>query len=214
MAAAVDYRIARKRMVEEQLRSRKIADDRVLGAFLDIPRHLFVDPAVRVRAYEDNSFPIGYEQTISQPYTIAFMLQSLEIESRHRVLEIGTGSGYQSALLSLLAREVYTIELITPLARKAEETLRKVKTGKIRLKAGDGSEGWRGYAPFDRIIVAAVMRERPLALLDQLCDGGKLIAPLAAGTEYLVLYSRENGHIQEKRLQKCAFVPLRKGMAK
>ena len=214
MAAAIDYRIARKRMVVEQLRSRKIADDRVLAAFLDIPRHLFVDPAVRVRAYGDSSFPIGYEQTISQPYTIAFMLQSLEIESRHRVLEIGTGSGYQSALLSLLAKEVYTIERIIPLARKAEETLRKVKTGKIRLKAGDGSEGWRGYAPFDRIIVAAVMQNRPLALLDQLCDGGKLIAPLAVGTEYLVLYSRENGHIQEKRLQKCAFVPLKKGVAK
>ena len=98
-----------------------------LGAFLDIPRHLFVDPAVRARAYEDSSFPIGYEQTISQPYTIAFMLQSLKIESRHRVLEIGTGSGYQSALLSLLAKEVYTIERITSLARKAENTLRKVR---------------------------------------------------------------------------------------
>lgn len=213
MAALTDYRIARKRMVVEQLKSRGIDDNRVLGTFLDIPRHLFVDQAVRARAYEDSSFPIGYEQTISQPYTIAFMLQSLEIAPKHRVLEIGTGSGYQSALLSLLAREVYTIERIVPLARKAEETLRKLKTGKIRLKAGDGSEGWKGYAPFDRIIVAAVMQERPLALLDQLCDGGKLIAPLAAGGEYLMLYSRENGHITEKRLQKCAFVPLMKGVA-
>jgi protein-L-isoaspartate(D-aspartate) O-methyltransferase len=214
MAAAIDYRIARKRMVLEQLKSRGIDDSRILRAFLGVPRHLFVDPAVRHRAYDDSSFPIGYEQTISQPYTIAFMLQALELEPRHRVLEIGTGSGYQSALLSILAKEVYTIERITPLARKAEETLRKVKTGKIRLKAGDGSEGWRVYAPFDRIIVAAAMRERPSALLEQLREGGKLIAPLADRTERLVLYSRENGHIQERHLQQCAFVPLKKGVAR
>jgi protein-L-isoaspartate(D-aspartate) O-methyltransferase len=212
MAAMMDYRIARKRMVNEQLRSRGIEDDRVLGAFLEVPRHLFVDPAVRSRAYEDSSFPIGYDQTISQPYTIAFMLQSLEIEPKHRVLEIGTGSGYQSALLSRLAREVYTIERVKPLARKAEETLRAIRTGMIRLKAGDGSRGWASYAPFDRIIVAAVMRERPAALLGQLCDDGKLIAPLAADEEYIVLYSRANGRVSERRLKKCAFVPLEKGV--
>lgn len=209
----IDYRIARRRMVSEQLVPRGISDERVLGAFLEIPRHLFVDPAVGARAYEDSSFPIGFDQTISQPFTIAFMLQALEIGPDHRVLEVGTGSGYQSALLSLLAKETYTIERIKPLAIKAEETLRMVRTGKIRLKTGDGSKGWESYAPFDRIIVAAVAKERPVHLISQLCDEGRLIAPFAADEEYLVLYSRNNGNITEKRLQRCAFVPLKKGVA-
>jgi protein-L-isoaspartate(D-aspartate) O-methyltransferase len=212
MAARVDYRIARRRMVVEQLQARGIADRRVLNAFIQVPRHLFVDPAVGSRAYDDCSFPIGYDQTISQPYTIAFMVQSLAIAENHRVLEIGTGSGYQSTILSILACEVYTIERITQLARKAEKVLRRVGAGRIRLKVGDGVNGWESYAPFDRIIVSAAMPGNPETLLTQLADGGRLIAPIAGDSEYIMLFSRENGHLSEQRLRRCAFVPLKSGV--
>lgn len=212
METTIDYRIARRRMVAEQLRPRGITEERLLEAFLKVPRHLFIDPALGGRAYDDCSFPIGYDQTISQPFTIAFMIQALGIESGDRVLEIGTGSGYQSAILSLLAKEVYSIERITPLARKAEEVLRTIETGRIRLKVGDGSKGWKGYAPFDRIIVAAVTSNEPDTLLSQLTPEGKLIAPIADSAEHIMLFSRRNGRFEKKRLKRCAFVPLKKGV--
>jgi protein-L-isoaspartate(D-aspartate) O-methyltransferase len=212
MAARIDYRIARRRMVVEQLRSRGILDRRVLKAFLQVPRHLFVDPGLGSRAYEDCSFPIGYDQTISQPYTIAFMVQSLEIEPDDRILEIGTGSGYQSAILSLLGREVYSIERITALASKAEKVLRRVVSNRICLKVDDGSKGWSHYAPFERIIVSAAMPGNPDALLAQLADGGKLVAPIASDSEFIMLFSRANGRLSERRLQRCAFVPLKTGV--
>jgi protein-L-isoaspartate(D-aspartate) O-methyltransferase len=212
METAIDYRIARRRMVEEQLVPRGITDDRILEAFLTVPRHLFIDPALGRRAYDDCSFPIGYDQTISQPFTIAFMVQSLEIGPRDRVLEIGTGSGYQSAILSLLAKEVYSIERITPLAKKAENALRSIRTGRIRLKVGDGSKGWKGYAPFDRIIVSAVTDDKPDDLLSQLTPEGKLIVPIADSSEHIMLFTRRNGCISNRRLKRCAFVPLKRGV--
>ncbi len=212
MEATIDYRIARRRMVEEQLAARGITDARLLDAFLNVPRHLFIDPALARRAYDDCSFPIGYDQTISQPFTIAFMIQALEVGPDDRVLEIGTGSGYQSAILSLLAREVYSIERITPLARKAEDALRRVTTGRIRLRVGDGSMGWRGYAPFDRIIVSAVASDRPRTLLSQLTPEGKLIAPIAGGSEHIMLFTRRNGRFSKRKLKRCAFVPLKGGV--
>jgi protein-L-isoaspartate(D-aspartate) O-methyltransferase len=212
MARTLDYRIARRRMVAEQLRPRGIREERILDAFLKVPRHLFIDPALGGRAYDDCSFPIGYDQTISQPFTIAFMIQALGIEPGNRVLEIGTGSGYQSALLSLLAKEVYSIERITPLARKAEAVLRSIETGRIRLKVGDGSKGWRGYSPFDRIIVSAVTSSDPDTLLSQLTPEGKLIVPMAESTEHIMLFTRKNGRFTKKRLKRCAFVPLKKGV--
>ena len=212
MDTTIDYRIARRRMVMEQLRARGISDDHLLEAFLSVPRHLFVDPALGSRAYDDCSFPIGYDQTISQPFTIAFMIQALEIGQDDRVLEIGTGSGYQSAILSVLAKEVYSIERITPLARKAEEALLSIKTGRIRLKVGDGSKGWKGYAPFDRIIVSAVTSNDPDVLLSQLTPAGRLIAPIVEGSEHIMLFTRRNGRFTKKRLKRCAFVPLKKGV--
>jgi len=212
METALGYRIARRRMVMEQLRPRGITEDRLLEAFLSVPRHLFIDPALGSRAYDDCSFPIGHDQTISQPFTIAFMVQALEIGPDDRVLEIGTGSGYQSAILSLLAKEVYSIERITPLARKAEEVLRSIRTGRIRLKVGDGSKGWKGYAPFDRIIVSAVTSNEPDALLSQLTPEGKLIAPIADSSEYIMLFTRRNGRFAKRRLKRCAFVPLKRGV--
>lgn len=212
METTLDYRIARRRMVMEQLRPRGITEDRLLEAFLSVPRHLFIDPALGSRAYDDCSFPIGHDQTISQPFTIAFMIQALEIGSYDRVLEIGTGSGYQSAILSLLAKEVYSVERITPLARKAEEVLRSIRTGRIRLKVGDGSKGWKGYAPFDRIIVSAVTSNAPDTLLSQLTPEGKLIAPIADNSEYIMLFTRRNGRFAKRRLRRCAFVPLKRGV--
>ena len=212
METAIDYRIARRRMVEEQLMPRGITDQRILDAFLAVPRHLFIDPALGKRAYDDCSFPIGYDQTISQPFTIAFMVQALEIGPEDRVLEIGTGSGYQSAILSLLAKEVYSIERITSLAEKAGNALRSMRTGRIRLKVGDGSKGWKGYAPFDRIIVSAATADKPDLLLSQLTPEGKLIVPIAEGPEHIMLFTRRNGSITERRLKRCAFVPLKRGV--
>ncbi len=198
-------------MVTEQLQARGIVDRRVLKAFLTVPRHLFVDPALASRAYDDCSFPIGYEQTISQPYTIAFMIQSLEVDRRCRVLEIGTGSGYQTAILSRLARDVFSIERLAPLLKKAEAVLSRIPTGSIRVKIGDGALGWKSYAPFDSIIVSAASAERPVRLLDQLAENGRLIAPISESSENIVLFTKEHGAIKEQRLARCAFVPLMKG---
>ena len=209
---SVDYAIARRRMVREQLADRGISDKRILGAFLEVPRHMFLDPAIGARAYDDCSFPIGYSQTISLPFTQALMMQHLEIGPDDRILEVGTGSGYQTAILSLLGREVYSVERIAPLSRKAGEVLASIRTGRIRLKIVDGSDGWQFYAPFDRIIVAAAMKERPTALLEQLAEGGRLIAPIASKEEHLVLFNKRDGRIVEKRLSRCAFVPLLRGV--
>ena len=206
-----DYKIARRRMVTEQLQTRGIADRRLLRAFLTIPRHLFVDPAIGSRAYDDCSFPIGYEQTISQPYTIAFMIQSLDVARNSRVLEIGTGSGYQTAILSLLARDVFSIERLSSLLKKAEAALSLTQAGSIRVKVGDGSLGWKSYAPFDRIIVSAASPERPEKLLEQLAENGRLIAPISESSENIILFLKEHGTVTEQRLARCAFVPLMKG---
>jgi len=212
MANALDFRIARRRMVTEQLLARGIVSRPVLDAFMRVPRHLFVDPAIGARAYDDCSFPIGFRQTISQPYTIASMVQALEVEPSHKVLEIGTGSGYQTAILSLLARDVYSIERVERLSEQAEEALKRVETGRIRLKTGDGWHGWDYYAPFDRIIVSAAVKNRPDVLLSQLADDGLLIAPVADGAEQIILYRPRDGAIEERPLQNCAFVPLKKGI--
>jgi protein-L-isoaspartate(D-aspartate) O-methyltransferase len=207
-----DYSIARRRMVEKELIARGIRDERLLEAFMTVPRHLFLDPAVRPRAYDGCSFPIGYNQTISQPFIQAAMMQHLDIRSNHRVLEIGTGSGYQTAILSLIAREVCSIERIEALSKSAESVLKEIPTGRIRLKAGDGSEGWPYYAPFDRIIVSAATSERPVKLLSQLSEGGSLIAPVQDVEEQLVLYTKRGEVIEERKLSRCAFVPLLKGV--
>ncbi len=207
-----DYTIARRRMIAEQLLSRGINDRNILNAFLSVPRHQFVDVAVRSRAYDDCSFPIGYKQTISQPYIIAFMLHALGVTHKDRVLEVGTGSGYQTAILSHLAREIFSIERISSLSKKAEEVLKRIPTGKIRLKTGDGSTGWNCYSPFDRIVVSASMNNRPTKLIEQLSDKGTLIAPITSDAERLVLFRRVGERIVERQLSMCSFVPMRKGV--
>lgn len=198
-------------MVAEQLQGRGITDRSLLNAFLTIPRHSFVDPAIGRGAYEDSSFPIGYDQTISQPYTIAFMIQSLKVARSSRVLEVGTGSGYQTAILSLLAHDVFSIERLAPLLKKAEGVLSTITTGSIRVKVGDGALGWKSYAPFDRIIVSAAMPERPSQLLEQLAEGGRLIAPISGDAEHIVLFAKRGTVVTERRLARCSFVPLLKG---
>lgn len=212
MGAVNDFGIARRRMIEEQIAARGINDERILAAFLAVPRHLFVDAAVASRAYDDCSLPIGFAQTISQPYIQAAMIRQAGVRSGDRVLEIGTGSGYQTAILSLIAREVYSVERIAALSRAAEAVLKRVRTGRIRLKIGDGSSGWPFYAPFDRIIVSAAMSGRPDKLIEQLASGGTLIVPLRDKREQLVLFRKVAGRVEEQRLAPCAFVPLLKGV--
>jgi len=210
----VSMESARRRMVEEQLmvRGRDITDRRVLDSMLKLPRHEFLPEGLRMLAYSDQPLRIGFDQTISQPFIQAAMMQHLGIKSTDRVLEIGTGSGYQTAILSLIAREVCSIERIEALSAAAEAVLKEIPTGRIRLRAGDGSAGWPYYAPFDKIIVSAAMSGRPEELLSQLADGGVLIAPVQDLEEQLVLYSKKGEAIKELKLSRCSFVPILKGV--
>ena len=176
-----DWETARKRMVAEQLRSRDIKDPRVLAALEKVPRHLLVPENVRSQAYEDHPLPIGHGQTISQPYIVGFMTQALQVEPEHRVLEIGTGSGYQAAVLGELAREVYTIEIVEPLAESAKQALATLGYTNVHVRAGNGYDGWPDKAPFDRIIVTAAPDKVPPALVEQLKVGGIMAVPVGSG---------------------------------
>ena len=176
-----DWEAARTRMVAEQLRARDVRDPRVLQAMERVPRHLLVPENVRGNAYEDHPLPIGHGQTISQPYIVGFMTQALEVQPDHRVLEIGTGSGYQAAVLGELAREVYTIEIVEPLAASARTALEQLKYDNVHVRAGNGYLGWPEKAPFDRIIVTAAPEEVPPALVEQLKVGGIMAIPVGGG---------------------------------
>jgi protein-L-isoaspartate(D-aspartate) O-methyltransferase len=179
---ARDWDAERRRMVDQQLRTRDIRSARVLDAMLAVPRHLFVPEPQRDEAYSDTPVPIGYEQTISQPYIVAFMTQALDISPEDRVLEIGTGSGYQAAVLGRLAKEVYTIEIVAPLAERARETLSALGYRNIQVRTGNGYLGWPEQAPFDRIMVTAAPDEVPAALVQQLKVGGLMAIPVGAAT--------------------------------
>ena len=199
----------RARMVETQIVARGVRDARVLAAMRDVPRHLFVDPAMRDRAYEDHPLPIAGNQTISQPYIVALMTELLEVRPTDRVLEIGTGSGYQSAVLSKLAREVYTIEILPELARAAGETLRRLHYENVTVKEGDGYRGWPEHAPFDAVIVTAAPDRIPQPLLDQLAPGGRMVIPVGSFFQELkVLTKDKNGKISEKDILPVRFVPM------
>jgi protein-L-isoaspartate(D-aspartate) O-methyltransferase len=172
------FAAARAEMVDTQLRGRDIVDERVLAAMASVPRHAFVPAAVRDRAYTDQALPIGHGQTISQPYIVALMSQLLALRGGERVLEIGTGSGYQAAVLARLAGEVYSIEIDPELADRARATLAAVGERRVHVRAGDGSSGWPDAAPFDAVIVTAAAPRLPDALAGQLRDGGRVVAPL------------------------------------
>ncbi|MBM4372451.1 MAG: protein-L-isoaspartate(D-aspartate) O-methyltransferase [Deltaproteobacteria bacterium] len=195
-------------MVAEQLEARDITDPRVLQAMRRVPRHLFVPEPLRDQAFGDHPLPIGHQQTISQPYIVASMTQALEIQPGHRVLEIGTGSGYQAAVLAELGAQVFSIEIVAPLAARARETLASLGLDGIRLRTGDGWAGWPEEAPFDRIMLTAAPEDVPPPLLEQLAPGGLLIAPLGRGTQDLVLVRRTETGWERKVLYGVRFVPM------
>jgi protein-L-isoaspartate(D-aspartate) O-methyltransferase len=207
----------RLRMVE-RLREKGIRDERVLAAMSAVPRHLFVDEALASRAYEDSALPIGFSQTISQPYIVARMIESL-VDDRslpRKVLEIGTGCGYQAAVLAQLGGEVYSVERIRALLERARANLRGLRLSNLRLTHGDGNLGLEQAAPFDAIVVAAAARALPEALLRQLAPGGRMVLPLRAappehGTQRLALYERGPRGIVETVLDEVLFVPLETG---
>ncbi|RLB74623.1 MAG: protein-L-isoaspartate O-methyltransferase, partial [Deltaproteobacteria bacterium] len=174
----MDYSIARRRMVEQQVAARGVVDQRVLDAMLTIPRHLFVETALQSHAYGDAALPIGEKQTISQPYMVAVMTAALELQGDERVLEIGTGSGYQTAVLSKLVKRVYSIERIAVLAGRARKILDQLQLSNINIKIGDGTVGWEDQSPFSGILVAAGSPDVPQKYLDQLEIGGKLVLPV------------------------------------
>ncbi len=206
---AIDYSQARRRMVEQQLQSRGITDDRVLRAFLEVPRHRFVESALEAQAYSDRALPIGHGQTISQPYMVAVMTQELELEPEDRVLEIGTGSGYQAAVLSRLARSVFTVERHGELAEKAKRVFADLGYTNILQRVGDGTLGWKQYAPYDAIVVTAGAPRVPEALRRQVSEGGRLVVPTGSrGSQMLRVLRREGETFQEHSCVPCIFVPL------
>lgn len=205
----MDYQKARERMVERQIARRGIDSPRVLKAFRSVPRHLFVPQNKREFAYSDGPLPIGRGQTISQPYIVAYMTEALELQGEERVLEIGTGSGYQAAILGELAAEVYTVERHPDLAKKASQRLQDMGYENIHVIQGDGTEGLPEHAPFQGVIVTAAAPEVPRPLLDQLDEGGRLIMPVGSrGGQVLKLYQRREGDFSVKALSPVAFVPL------
>ncbi len=198
----------RERLVET-LRASGTENLAVLRAFAEIPRHLFVPEALRARAYEDVALPIGWGQTISQPSTQARYLEALELSGGEKVLEVGTGSGYQAALLGCLASQVFTVERVPQLARKAQSTLKAAGLQNVTVLVGDGTLGWRPYAPYQAILVAAAAPQVPRPLLEQLDEGGRLvIALMGAGGQELVRIRRESSNIRTEPLGSASFVPL------
>jgi protein-L-isoaspartate(D-aspartate) O-methyltransferase len=201
---------ARRRMVERQLAARDITDPRVLGAMAAVPRHLFVEAALRSRAYDDHPLPIGEGQTISQPYVVALMTQLLGLEESSRVLEVGTGSGYQAAVLAELAGEVYTIEILPGLAAAAGGRLRTLGYTTVRVRTGDGYRGWPEAAPFQAIMVTAGASRIPPPLVEQLAEGGTIVIPVdsAPGVQELVVGRKQNGRLLTRTVAPVRFVPL------
>ena len=206
------WREARERMVREQIVARGVRAPRVLAALRSVPRHEFVPAEHRASAYEDEPLPISEGQTISQPYMVAAMTEALALRGGERVLEIGTGSGYQAAILSELAREVYTIEIVKPLADSARERLERLGYRRVRVRHGDGWAGWPQAAPFDAIVVTAAPDEVPAALVAQLAVGGRLVVPVGrADHQELLLLVREEGGVRRERLMHVRFVPMTGG---
>lgn len=196
----------------ERLREEGIHDEVVLAAMNSVPRHIFVDEALSSRAYDDAALPIGFGQTISQPYTAARMLELMRNGSQlNRVLEVGTGCGYQAAVLAHLAKEVYTVERIKPLYQRAVNNLKELQVRNVRLFYEDGGMGLPEFAPFDGIIMAAAMTHVPTALLEQLAIGGKMVLPMGNHEQYLYLIERDAEGFRETRLDGVRFVPLLSG---
>ena len=206
------YSRQRKEMVEHQLKARGITNKRVLSAMLTVPRHKFIPEKHRNASYDDTPLMIGYNQTISQPYIIAYMTEKLNPQDYQKVLEIGTGSGYQAAILSLLYKKVYTMEIIKPLGEKARSLLNMEGYRNIKVKLGDGYQGWEKFAPYDAIIVTCAPENVPAPLIEQLAEGGKMIIPVGAqNIQVLYLLEKTNGKIRRTETLQVMFVPMVKG---
>lgn len=206
----MEFAIARERMVADQLRARGITDPRVLTAMGRVPRHRFVEEALAARAYGDYPLPIGEKQTISQPYMVALMTQALELVGGERVLEVGTGSGYQTAILAELATKVYSVERIRSLADRARAILEELGYYNVLIRVGDGTLGWREEAPFDAVLVTAAAPEVPAPLVEQLKAAGRLVIPVGGSTAQVLkcLVKEPDGLVRESELVGCVFVKL------
>jgi len=206
---AADFAAQRQRMVEQQLKPRGIKDDRVLAAMARVPREEFVPADERGDAYEDGPLPIGFDQTISQPYIVAFMTEQLRLRPSDRLLEIGSGSGYQAAVLAELVADVYTIEIVEPLAKTAEATLQRLGYKNVHLRVGDGYQGWPEEAPFDAIIVTCAPDKVPQPLVEQIKDGGRMVIPVGERfAQQLYLLEKKNGQLKESATLPVRFVPM------
>jgi protein-L-isoaspartate(D-aspartate) O-methyltransferase len=204
-----DFAAQRQRMVERQLMTRGISDARVLAAMAKVPREEFIPVDARAGAYEDGPLPIGYDQTISQPYIVAFMTEQLRPKSSDRVLEIGSGSGYQAAILAELVADVYTIDIVEPLAKTAEATLQRLGYKNVHIKVGDGYKGWPEEAPFDAVIVTCAPEKVPQPLVDQLKDGGRMVIPVGERfAQQLYLLEKKSGQLKESATLPVRFVPM------
>ncbi|ABB31654.1 protein-L-isoaspartate O-methyltransferase [Geobacter metallireducens RCH3] len=206
----MNFDIARKRMVETQIISRGVKDRRLIEAMLKVPRHVFVEEAMAAQAYSDTPLPIGEKQTISQPYMVALMTELLELSGREKVLEIGTGSGYQAAILATLADRVYTVERIRPLALKARRALDRLGLLNVNIKISDGTIGWEEEAPFDAIIVTAGAPDVPDKLAEQLAVGGRLVIPVGNQFDQVLvrITKQEDGSLIRENVTGCRFVKL------
>jgi protein-L-isoaspartate(D-aspartate) O-methyltransferase len=205
---AAELQNARETMVREQIAERGVRDRRTLEAMRSVPRHFFVPASFRRYAYADAPLPIGHGQTISQPYIVAFMTEALELKPADRVLEIGTGSGYQAAVLARVCSEVYSIEIVEPLATEAAARLKRLGYTSVHLRTGNGYHGWPEAAPFDAIIVTAAPDELPEVLLEQLAVGGRMVAPVGRGEQVLVRIRRTQGDYKRENLLPVRFVPM------
>jgi protein-L-isoaspartate(D-aspartate) O-methyltransferase len=204
-----DYASARQRMVQEQLIARGIQDRRLIEVMRRVPRHLFIDPGLINRAYDDSALPIGEKQTLSQPYMAGKMTEALRLTGKEKVLEVGTGSGYQTALLAELCFNVFSVEKIRVLSRKARELLDRLEYHNIALHVGDGTIGWSEHAPYDSIIVAASAPDVPRPLIEQLSVGGKLVIPVGDDvSQVLKLVQRERFGFHQEDIGECRFVKL------
>ncbi len=209
--SAGNFAAQRQRMVEQQLKPRGIKDERVLAAMAKVLREEFVPMDARSDAYEDGPLPIGYDQTISQPYIVAFMTEQLRLKPSDHVLEIGSGSGYQAAILAELVTEVYTIEIVEPLGKSAEATLQRLGYRNVHVKMGDGYKGWPEEAPFDAIIVTCAPEKVPQPLVDQLKDGGRMVIPVGEQfAQQLYLLEKKSGQLKESATLPVRFVPMQR----
>jgi protein-L-isoaspartate(D-aspartate) O-methyltransferase len=202
---------ARAAMVRDHIERRGVTDPRVLHAMRTVPRHRFVPPTLQHLAHADRPLPIGHAQTISQPYIVAYMSEALAVDATHRVLEIGTGSGYQAAVLAELARVVSTIEIVPDLARRAAATLKELGYTNVHLREGDGYAGWPERAPFDRIMVTAAPDRIPRPLVDQLRAGGRMVIPIGGAEQWMTIVEKTSTGVVQRRTIPVRFVPFTRG---